>query len=112
MADVAPCFPTVSTVKRWFYLWRDNGPGLSLNHALLLIDREAGWREVAPSARVIDSQSVKTTESGGPCGYGAGKKIKGRKRHIVTDIEGNLVHVVFHPAEVQDCDGAPPASRP
>ena len=86
-----PCFPPVSTVRRWFYLWRDNRLWLSLNHALLL----------------IDSQSVKTTESGGPRGYDAGKKIKGRKRHILTDTEGNLVHAVIHTADIQDRDGAP-----
>jgi putative transposase len=50
---------------------------------------------------------VKTTESGGPCGYDASKKIKGRKRHIVTDTDGNLVHAVIHTADVQDRDGAP-----
>ena len=58
-----PCFPPVSTVRRWFYLWRDNGLWLSLNHALLLIGREAVGREASPSAGVIDSQSVKTTVS-------------------------------------------------
>jgi len=80
---------------------------LSLNHALLLSAREAAGREASPSAGVIDSQSVKTTESGGPRGYDAGKKIKGRKRHILTDTEGNLVHAVIHTADIQDRDGAP-----
>jgi len=102
-----PCFPPVSTVRRWFYLWRDNRLWLSLNHALLLIGREAAGREASPIAGLIDSQSVKNTESGGPRGYDAGKKIKGRKRHILTDTEGNLVHAVIHTAGIQDRDGAP-----
>jgi len=102
-----PCFPPVSTVRRWFYLWRDDGLWLTLNHTLLMAAREADGREASPSAGVIDSQSVKTTESGGPRGYDAGKKTKGRKRHILTDTDGNLVHAVIHSAAIQDRDGAP-----
>src|SRR3546814_6714164 len=55
----------------------------------------------------MDGQSGKTTESGGPGCYDAGKKTKGRKRHILTDTDGNLVHAVIHTADIQDRDGAP-----
>jgi len=61
---------------------------------------------VSHSAGVSDSQSVKTTESEGFRAYDVGKKIKGRKRHILTDTN-NLVHVVIHIADIQDRDGAP-----
>jgi putative transposase len=101
-------FPPHQTTYRWFVRFRDDGLWETMNHHLTALDRERVGREASPSAAVIDSQAVKTTESGGPRGYEAGKKVKGRKRHAMVDTDGRALVLQVSPASVQDRDGAVP----
>jgi putative transposase len=104
-------FPPYSTVQGYFYRWRDDGTWERASLALVVRARQQAGCAVAPSAGIIDSQSVPTTESGGPRGIDAGKRVKGRKRHIVTDTQGFVLAAQVHPANIQDPHGAVPLLR-
>jgi putative transposase len=108
--------PPWGTIYRWFAVWRDDGRLERINHALVMADcervgRDASPSDASPSAAIIDSQSVKTAEAGGPRGYDAGKKVNGRKRHALVDTDGRGLVLESHPASIQDRDGGRPLLR-
>lgn len=98
-------FPPKSTVYDYFRRWWADGTLLGIYHGLLKQVRAAAGREPQPTAGIVDSQSVKTAEAGGPQGFDAGKKINGRKRHLLVDTLGLPLRGVVHPANIQDRDG-------
>lgn len=98
-----------STVYDYFDRWSWDGTLQRIHHALYVKCREQASRQASPTAAIIDAQSVRSAEKGGvridPHGYDAGKKVKGKKRHILVDTQGLVLHAIVHAADIQDRDG-------
>ncbi len=99
-------YPNYHSVYYHYRKWCVDETWRRLNETLRQQERQRCGRTAQPSAAIVDSQSTKTTEAGGVRGYDAGKKVNGRKRHILVDTLGNLLEVVVHAADIQDRDGA------
>ncbi|RYH05518.1 MAG: IS5 family transposase [Alphaproteobacteria bacterium] len=101
--------PPRSTVNDYLRRWDEDRTLDRIHHALYVLCREHAGRDASPTAAIIDSQSVKGAEKGGsvstPSGYDAGKKIKGKKRHVLVDTQGLLMQAIIHAADIQDRDG-------
>jgi transposase len=100
--DLAPW----DAAYRWFAAWSADGTWRRVHEVLRDRARQAGGRDRQPTAAVLDSQSAKSAEGGEAIGYDAGKRVRGRKRHLLVDTGGLVLHRVVHSANVQDRAGA------
>ena len=99
-------FPPSDSVYYHYNKWCKDGTWRRVNQRLRRKERQDRNRTANPSAAVMDSQSVETTEAGGPSGFDAAKQVNGRKRHIIVDTVGNVLDVIVSAANLQDRDGA------
>ena len=99
-------FGAWETVYWWFRRLLRRLLFQTIHDLMLMLDREQGGREASPTAGVVDSQTVKAPHAPGGGGYDAGKRLKGRKRHVAVDTDGRLLTVNLTTADVQDAAGA------
>jgi putative transposase len=99
-----PAFPPWRTVYGYMRAFLRDGVWESIRHHFVVMLREGAGREASPTAAVVDTHSVRTTERGGPRGWDAAKRLKGRRRHVPLDTNGLPLGILVHPADIQDAD--------